>query len=162
MLLRQILSDQKWYGGTSLPAAIITILFKQSFRLMLNYRVDRFIWTHRFPGSGFFIMWMKRTQLKNFGCYVSYEAIIDERISFPHPIGIVIGENCQVASKVTIYQNCTFGRGSDGKYPILKKGCTVYPNSTVIGGITIEKFAIIGAHSFVNRSVEEGETFYKK
>lgn len=47
----------------------------------------------------------------------------------------------------------------DGKQGpvVLKKNCRIGSHSTIMPGVTIGENAIVGAHSFVNRDVGDGE-----
>ena len=160
-MIAAIIDDLKFYGGRSPGGVLLTILFKQAFHLVVNYRLGRFIYTHRFPGSGFFIMLLKRRQLSRYACYFSYAATIGQRLNLPHPIGIVIGENCRVADGVTLYQQCTLGQHHGG-CPTIETGVVIYPGSMVVGDIHLGREATIGAQSFVNKSVPSGTKYYRK
>jgi serine O-acetyltransferase len=77
-----------------------------------------------------------------------------------HGTGVVIGETCDIAAHVTIYQGVTLGalsfdKDDDGnlvrgtkRHPTLEEGVVVYANATVLGGNTI-----VGANSVVGASV---------
>lgn len=91
--------------------------------------------------------------LKTYSSEISPGCKIGKGIQFPHPIGIVIGFGCELQENVVIYQNVTLGKAKNG-YPCLKNNVTVYPNSSIIGPITIEENTIIGANSVVLKSTE--------
>ena len=82
-----------------------------------------------------------------------------KNILFPHPIGIVIGQKVSLGENCVIYQNVTIG-AKDTKnykvagYPKIGKSVTIYPNSIVVGDITIGDNAIIGAGSVVFNNVD--------
>ena len=161
-LLKTLKSDLRFYGGKSFGAIVLTFFFKQAYRLMLNFRIGNYLMLHRFPGSGILIMYLKRKQLKNYACYFSYKAEIGYNLSLPHPIGIVIGDGCSLKNNITLYQNCTLGMGKDGAYPEIHSGTTIFPNSIIIGGIQVNENVIIGASSFVNKSIEKDKVFKSK
>lgn len=78
---------------------------------------------------------------------------------FPHPIGIVIGQKVVLGSNCVIYQNVTIGAKDtenykDAKYPEIGNNVKIYPNSIIIGDVTIGDGAIIGAGSIVLSNVE--------
>ena len=77
-----------------------------------------------------------------------------------HGTGVVIGETCEIASSVKVYQGVTLGalsfpkddqgniiRGTK-RHPTIEEGVVIYANATVLGGDTC-----IGAHSIIGASV---------
>ncbi len=95
-------------------------------------------------------------------CDISPRAIIHKSVYFPHPLGIVIGTGCIVKENVMIYQNVTLGKkyaNGDLDYPIIEKSAILYPNTCVIGGITIGEGTIVGAGSIVIRNTERNSTY---
>jgi len=94
---------------------------------------------------------------------------------------VVIGDNVTVKSGVQIWDgiiiendvfigpNVTFTNDftpRSKKYPnkflktTIKKGSSIGANSTIIGGITIGKYAMIGAGSIVTKDIGENELWY--
>ncbi|MCA9040944.1 MAG: serine acetyltransferase [Planctomycetaceae bacterium] len=77
-----------------------------------------------------------------------------------HGTGVVIGETCEIASHVKIYQGVTLGALSfdhdeDGqivrnqkRHPTIEEHVVLYANATVLGGDTV-----VGAHSVIGASV---------
>lgn len=129
---------------------------------MLNYRLGHYCMKKRFIGSGLFIMYLRKRQFVKYGCYLSYRAEIKGNLNLPHPIGIVIGDGCIIQNEVTIYQNSTLGQGKDAKYPTISPRAVIYAHSIVIGGIEIGENAVIGAGSFVNKSIAPNSVFKSK
>ncbi|MNX88412.1 Serine acetyltransferase [compost metagenome] len=82
---------------------------------------------------------------------VGYGAKVEEGLYLPHPVSIVIGSGSVVGRNLTIYQGCTIGNKRG--YPTLEDGVTIFPNSVVVGDITIGANAVIGANSFVDKSL---------
>jgi len=70
--------------------------------------------------------------------------------------GVVIEENVQIGSHCSIYSKSTIDK-KNGKV-LLKKGCCIGSHSTVMPGITIGENTIVGAHSFVNKSLPANST----
>ncbi|BCX67101.1 MULTISPECIES: serine O-acetyltransferase [Pseudomonas] len=89
---------------------------------------------------------------------IGYGVKIEGGLYLPHPVSIVIGSGCVVGKNLTIYQGCTIGNKRG--YPTLQDGVTIFPNSVVVGGITIGANAVIGANSFVDKSLPS-ETKYR-
>lgn len=88
---------------------------------------------------------------------IGYGAMIEEGLYLPHPVSIVIGSGSVVGKNLTIYQCCTIGNKRG--YPTLQDGVTIYPNSVVVGDITIGTNAVIGANSFVDKSLPSGTKY---
>jgi len=77
-----------------------------------------------------------------------------------HGTGVVIGETCEIAAHVKIYQGVTLGalsfpKDSDGnvvrdtkRHPTIEEGVVIYASATVLGGDTT-----IGAHSVIGAGV---------
>lgn len=129
---------------------------------MLNYRLGNYLMKKKFPGSGFFIMYLRKKQFEKYACYFSYRAEIKGVIRLPHPIGIIIGDGSILYHGVTLYQNCTLGQGKDGGYPTVFQDVIIYPHSIIIGKIEIGEKAIIGAGSFVNKSIAPNSVYKSK
>lgn len=93
-------------------------------------------------------------------------ARIGESFFIDHGTGVVIGETCEIADHVKIYQGVTLGALSfpkDGngrlvrgakRHPTIEQGVVIYANATVLGGDTvIGARSVIGASASVTRSV---------
>lgn len=83
-----------------------------------------------------------------------------------HGTGVVIGETCEIASNVKLYQGVTLGAVSfpkDGqgnlirgqkRHPTIEKNVVIYANATILGGSTVVgRNSVIGASVSLNRSV---------
>ena len=86
-------------------------------------------------------------------CEISCRAVIDPTVVFSHPIGIVIGDGTKLGKNTVVFQNVTFGQKND-KFPQVGEECVIYPNSVLIGDITISDRTIVGAGSVLLRSTE--------
>ena len=67
--------------------------------------------------------------------------------------GIVIEDYVQIGSHCSIYSFSSIGE-KNGKV-VLKKNCKIGAHSTVMPGVTVGENSIIGAHSFVNKSIPD-------
>jgi serine O-acetyltransferase len=77
-----------------------------------------------------------------------------------HGTGVVIGQTCEIAEHVRLYQGVTLGalsfdQDSDGnlvrgtkRHPTIERKVVVYANATVLGGHTV-----VGAHSVIGAGV---------
>ena len=87
-------------------------------------------------------------------------ARIGEYFFIDHGTGVVIGETCETAANVKLYQGVTLGalsfpKDSQGKlvrgekrHPTLEQNVIIYSNATIYGGETV-----IGAGSVIGASV---------
>ncbi|MGE3314099.1 MAG: serine O-acetyltransferase [Planctomycetaceae bacterium] len=94
------------------------------------------------------------------GIDINPAARIGPSFFIDHGTGVVIGETCDIADHVTLYQGVTLGaisfpRDDDGniirgtkRHPTLETGVVIYANATVLGGETV-----VGAHSVIGASV---------
>jgi serine O-acetyltransferase len=87
-------------------------------------------------------------------------ATIGHSFFIDHGTGVVIGETCEIAENVKLYQGVTLGaisfpRDKDGniirgkkRHPTIEAGVVIYSNATVLGGETV-----IGENSMIGASV---------
>ena len=108
-----------------------------------------------------------REKLENMGVYIPLSVqFLGEKISFPHPIGIIIHPDTVIEDNVKIYQNVTIGRGDifndepadDFKGFIIKKGAILCAGSKVLcthGKRIIGEGSVVGANSVVTEDVPD-------
>jgi serine O-acetyltransferase len=87
-------------------------------------------------------------------------AKIGSHFFIDHGTGVVIGETCEIGTRVKLYHGVTLGARSFQKdeegrikkggkrHPTVEDDVTIYPNSTVLGGETV-----IGARSTIGGNV---------
>lgn len=90
---------------------------------------------------------------------------------------VIIGDNCKVQNNVSLYDNvtlendvfcgpsmvftnvynprATIDRKTEYRNTLVKRGATLGANCTIICGVTIGKFAFIGAGALVNESIPD-------
>ena len=95
---------------------------------------------------------------------------------------VVIGNNCKIQNNVSIYEGVEVEddvflgpsmvftnvvnprsfivRKQEYKQTLLKKGCSIGANATIICGLTIGDYALIGAGSVVTRNIKPFEVVY--
>ncbi|MCA0950241.1 serine O-acetyltransferase [Shewanella chilikensis] len=109
--------------------------------------------------SKFILLYIRR----RYSVYIDVGAQFAGPVSFPHPVGIVIGRGVVISENVTIYQNVTIGGARAGDwvnnyYPKIEQGVTIYAGAVLIGNITVGADSIIGANAVVNRDVYKNST----
>ncbi len=89
---------------------------------------------------------------------------------------VIIGDECKVQNNVSVYDNVTLEEGvfcgpsmvftnvynprslierkSEYRDTLIKKGATLGANCTIICGVTVGKFAFIGAGTVINKNVK--------
>lgn len=100
-------------------------------------------------------------------------AQIGHHFTIDHCTGTVIGATCIIGDNVKLYQGVTLGALSfpldeDGnpikgipRHPILGNDVIVYSNATILGRITIGDRSVIGANTWVTKSIEPDSKIYK-
>jgi UDP-2-acetamido-3-amino-2,3-dideoxy-glucuronate N-acetyltransferase len=77
--------------------------------------------------------------------------------------GIVIEDDVFIGPNVT-FTNDKYPRSKKHKlkFPttIIKKGASIGANSTILGGLSIGKFSMVGAGSLVTHNIPDGELWY--
>jgi UDP-2-acetamido-3-amino-2,3-dideoxy-glucuronate N-acetyltransferase len=90
---------------------------------------------------------------------------------------VVVGDNCKIQNNVSVYDNVTMEEGvfcgpsmvftnvynprslierkSEFRNTLVKKGATLGANCTIICGVTVGKFAFVGAGAVVNKDVPD-------
>jgi len=96
----------------------------------------------------------------NTGIDIHPGARIGPSFFIDHGTGVVIGETCDIAANVKLYQGVTLGalsfpKDADGniirgkkRHPTIEDGVVIYANATILGGDTI-----VGAGSVIGASV---------
>ena len=120
--------------------------------ILCYYNIDKKIYLLHLKGyknylkGNNFLAQQKRNKIyKRYNCWIESSAKIGNNISFPHPMGIVIGASVIIGDNCTIYQNVTLGRKNKDivKYPTIGNDVTIYANSTIIGDVKIGNNATI-------------------
>ena len=119
------------------------------------------------------VIWQYAIVLKNAkigkNCNINAHTFIDNDVIIGDNVtvkcGVYLWDGLRVEDNVFIGPNATF---TNDKYPkskikpkefkkiILKKGCSIGANATIMPGITIGENAIVGAGSVVTKDVPEG------
>jgi serine O-acetyltransferase len=159
-LLKIIKDDLNSKGNTNIVRLFLKFFFNMSFRLVLNYRIGHYLSNNRGIVNNLLIMWLKKRQLKRYACDISYQAKLGKGISFPHPLGIVIGVGVVVKNNVMIWQHVTLGSGGhdDKSYPIIEDNVKLFSHIQVLGGIQVSSNAKVGASSLVLQNVPKNKT----
>jgi serine O-acetyltransferase len=98
-------------------------------------------------------------------------ATIGDHFFIDHGTGVVIGETCEIGSRVKLYQGVTLGALSfqtDGegnlvrgtkRHPTIEDRVVIYANATVLGGATrVGHDSVIGSNVWLTRSIDPRTT----
>jgi len=98
-------------------------------------------------------------------------ATIGDHFFIDHGTGVVIGETCEIGSRVKLYQGVTLGALSfqtDGegnlvrgtkRHPTIEDRVVIYANATVLGGATrVGHDSVIGSNVWLTRTIDPRTT----
>lgn len=103
----------------------------------------------------------------NANCFIENDVVIGDNVTVKS--GVQLWDGIVVEDDVFIGPNVTFTndiRPRSKHYPvefsktIIHRGASIGANSTVLGGLTIGSFAMIGAGSVVTKDVPKNELWY--
>lgn len=95
-------------------------------------------------------------------CFIENDVIVGDRVTIKS--GVQLWDGLRVENDVFIGPNATF---TNDRYPrskaypakfdttLLKEGCTIGANATILPGVTIGRFAVVGAGAVVTRNVPD-------
>lgn len=103
----------------------------------------------------------------NAHCFIENDVVIGNNVTIKCGVylwdGITIEDNVQIGPSA-VFTNDKYPRAKDYSFEVrritIKKGASVGANATILGGITIGEYAMIGAGSVVTKDVPAGELWY--
>ena len=143
------------------PAArtkLEVLLLYQSIHVLIFYRI-----AHGLYKIKLFFLARLVSQLGRFftGIEIHPGAKIGKGLFIDHGMGVVIGETAEIGDNVTIYHGVTLGgTGKDkGKrHPTVGNNVIIGCGAKILGPISIDDGAKIGANSVVLKNVPKGKT----
>ncbi|PKL59439.1 MAG: serine O-acetyltransferase [Methanomicrobiales archaeon HGW-Methanomicrobiales-4] len=160
MIGRQIREDLKAFLEKD-PAArsrVEILLCYPGLHALILHRISHRLWMKNHHFSARFL-----SQITRFltGVEIHPGAIIGSRVVIDHGMGVVIGETAEIGDDVLLYMGVVLGGTTMTKgkrHPTLGSGVVVGSGASILGPITIGKYAKIGAGSVVVRDVPPGAT----
>ena len=143
------------------PAArsILEVLFcYPGLHALWMHRLAHFFWQHELRLPGRMLSHFNRFFT---GVEIHPGASIGRRFFLDHGMGVVIGETAEIKDDVLMYQGVVLGGTSLEKkkrHPTIGNHVVIGAAAIVLGPITIEEGARIGANSVVVNSVPPGVT----
>ena len=125
---------------------------------------------HRIWKMNFFLIARILSQLNRFltGIEIHPAAKIGKNLFIDHGMGVVIGETSEIGDNVTIYHGVTLGGISPAeksldqvnvkRHPTIKNNVIIGSGAQVLGPITVNKNARIGANTVILKNVPENGT----
>lgn len=144
----------------------LSVLFLYpSVHVVLAYRLSHRLWHWRLRFVARFIMQLARWFT---GIEIHPAATIGKRFFIDHGMGVVIGETAEIGNDVTFYHGVTMGGvlpsvNSDSqrqvkRHPTIGDDVIVGAGAQVLGPITVNRCARVGANSVVVKDVGVGIT----
>jgi UDP-2-acetamido-3-amino-2,3-dideoxy-glucuronate N-acetyltransferase len=103
----------------------------------------------------------------NCNCFIENDVVIGDNVTVKS--GVQIWDGVKIEDEVFIGPNTTFTndltprskkRHKEFTRTLLKKGCSIGANSTIIAGIEVGKYAFIGAGSVVTKNIPPYTVWY--
>jgi acetyltransferase-like isoleucine patch superfamily enzyme len=103
----------------------------------------------------------------NAHCFIENDVVLGDNVTVK--CGVQLWDGLRVEDDVFIGPNVTF---ANDRYPrskaypesflttLIKKGASIGANATILGGVVIGEYAMIGAGSVVTRDVPAGELWF--
>jgi serine O-acetyltransferase len=158
-LISEIKHDINDTAEVGFKRFIASYIYNLSFRVLLNYRIGKYLSSSQSKVLRFIASRYKIRQFTRYNCSISYNSIIGEGVRFAHPLGVVIGSGVVIKNHVTIWQQVTLGstgrKNKELEYPIIGNNVKIYAGAKIIGGISIGENAIIGANAVVLQNVPD-------
>jgi UDP-2-acetamido-3-amino-2,3-dideoxy-glucuronate N-acetyltransferase len=100
-------------------------------------------------------------------CFIENDVIIGNNVTLKCGVylwdGMTVEDNVQIGPNAT-FTNDKYPRAKDHTFELkritLRKGASIGANATILGGVTIGRYAMIGAGSLVTKDVPDGELWY--
>lgn len=93
-----------------------------------------------------------------FGVDISYRARIGPGLVLRHPVGIVVGRDVVLGSRVWLFQNVTLGKRFSGSadrpdgMPVVGDNVHIFAGAVVLGPIRVGADSVIGANAVLTSS----------
>jgi serine O-acetyltransferase len=93
-------------------------------------------------------------------CEIYFNSVIEVGFYIIHGQGTIIGSRNKIGKGFVIHQNCTIGhkKNGSGLGNSIGNNVKMYCNSSILGSLKIGDNVIIGAHTMVNKNIENNTT----
>lgn len=125
-----------------------------SFLIQLRTKHNRFI--SRL--AGFFLFYLYKSD-------IHCDALINEEIFFPHPMGIVIGQKASLKGQLIVFDHTTFGKkypGTRDGMPSLSGRGLIGSGVKILGDISLTENYVVAANSVCTKSLKNQTFIHNK
>lgn len=129
-----------------------------SIHARISHKISRYFYLRK---HFFLARYISQRSRRKTGIEIHPGATIGRFCFMDHGMGIVIGETAIIGDYVTIYHGVTLGANRNTKakrHPTVQDHVLIGAGAKVIGNITIESYAKIGANTVVSKNVPEHTT----
>lgn len=103
----------------------------------------------------------------NAHCFIENDVVIGDNVTVKCGVhlwdGVTVEDNVQIGPSAA-FSNDKYPRAKDRGFELarilVKYGASIGTNATILGGVTIGRYAMIGAGSVVTKDVPDGELWY--
>ena len=155
-LIRLIKSDLERIAVPTMFNFLRWYFFPQgsTFPFQVWYRIMSKINKHKFLKYtiGIFVYFIYRHFSYKYGININTNIEVGPGLRIVHGYGVFL--NCKkIGANFTVYQNVTCGV-KNGSIPVIEDDVMICPGAVVVGDVILKKGGVVGANSFVNRTVE--------
>lgn len=132
------------------------LLFNQSFKRILLYRLNRHYYRKSFLYRGG-VKCLDKWISTHYSVYISPTAHIGKGLCLSHCFSIIISQ-CQIGDNVTIMQQVTIGSSRGGNrqgYPTIGNNVFIGCGAKIIGRVNIGNNVVIGANAVVTKDIPD-------
>ena len=150
MALEYFKTDYSLYYPQSREILLSNVLLRAELQGILLYRISHQYYLKENLNCDYYSLLGR--YLSGFEIY--YSANIGKYFKIYHGLGSVIGARVVRGEYCIIHQGVTFG-DKNGMRPIIKDNVIIYAGAKILGGITVNNNAIIGANAVCINDVPE-------
>jgi serine O-acetyltransferase len=148
--------DFATYCTNSIWGGIMAVLISPSLQFIWLYRLAHFLTASRLSFLAGLLHYLQQII---FSSSIAPRAKLGDRVLFPHPFCVVIGEAVVIGDRVKIFQQVTIGShgriGEGAKYPQVMDHAILFAGAKIIGDVTVGKHAVVGANAVVISDVPD-------
>ncbi len=137
----------------------LEVFLYPSFKAQIYHKIAKFFYNHKMY---FIAKLITEFSKRRTGIEIHPGATIGKGLFIDHGTGVVIGETAIIGDNVIMFHGVTLGATGKEKtkkrHPTIKDGVFIGSGAKILGNITIEENAKIGANAVVLKDVKKGQT----
>ncbi len=140
-----------YVADPSIPQLVYHLCFVQGYQANVLYRISHKLYERKSKLLGKAVARLNYTLTH---ADISGNAKIDDRVFFPHPSGIVIGEHTTVGKDCVILHGVTLGskhieRKDENRHPVIGDNVSIGCNASVLGNVNIPSDTKVRPHEYI-------------